>query len=58
MLEVLVVVDHLIFLEITNRFISLCFVNYFSHFAFSMISLRKKLKYRTMVAMGLCQPFC
>ena len=34
MLEVLVVVDHLIFLEITNRFLSLCFGSYFSHFVF------------------------
>ena len=32
MLEVLLGLDHLIFLEITNRFLSLCFVSYFSPF--------------------------
>jgi hypothetical protein len=32
MLEVLVVVDHWIFLGIISRFLFVCFVNYCSHF--------------------------
>lgn len=53
MLEVLLGVDHLIFLEITNRFLSLCFVSYFSPFVFYDLSDREKNEVRNNGAHGI-----